>query len=55
MANRPEPTHAQLIARAAAKDTTIYARTHAEISANLHAKLVAEVGHLMGRRKVRAL
>jgi hypothetical protein len=54
MTPRPEPTDAQLIARAAAKDTTIYARTHAEISGNLHARLFAEVGHLTGRRKARA-
>lgn len=54
MIPRPEPTHEQLVARAAAKDTTIYTRTHAEISANLHAKLFAEVGHLTGQRKVRA-
>jgi hypothetical protein len=54
MTPRPEPTDQQLVARAAAKDTTIYARTHARISANIHAKLFAEVGHLTGRRKVRA-
>jgi hypothetical protein len=54
MTPRPEPTDSELLARAAAKDTTIYARTHAQISGNLHAKLFAEVGHLIGRRKVRA-